>query len=234
MSGSVSTRDAEGLRTVEFKGGELNLLNPDNMNQLREALLATDADGSVHGILLTSVGPVFCGGLDIHAIRAGADPVDFATALVELLHVFPRLTKPIAAAVQGDARAGGAGLVAAVDYAVTVPDAKIGSHEVSVGIWPMIAQVPLVHRIGLRAALENIGCGEPFTAARAKEVGLVQDVVAPAELTARVTDWLMKAQRGAEAYALGRPSIYEFAEMDYDDALDAALVKFSSMFKESS
>jgi enoyl-CoA hydratase/carnithine racemase len=234
MTGSVRIRDVDGLRSVELDAGERNLLDPHTMGLLRDALLAADADSAVTGILLTSTGAVFCGGLDIAAIRAGADPVEFATALVQLLQLLPRLTKPIAAAVHGDALAGGAALVAAVDFAVAVPTARIGSHEVSVGIWPMVAQVPLVHRIGLRAALENIGCGEPFTAVRAREVGLVQDVVEPAQLVARVTDWLTKAQRGAGAYALGRPSIYELAELDYDVALDAALIRFSSMFKESS
>lgn len=233
MTDSVNVREADGLRIVELDAGELNLLDPATMSLLRQALLDADGDPAVTGILLASVGPVFCGGLDIAAIRAGADPVDFAGALVQLLHVFPRLATPIAAAVQGDALASGAALVAAVDYAVGVPTAMIGSQEVGVGIWPMVAQVPLIHRLGPRAAMESIGSGDPFTAARAKELGLLQDVVEPADLLARTTGWLVRAQRGAGAYALGRPSLYEFAELDYADALDAALDRFSSMFTEA-
>ena len=168
------------------------------------------------------------------AIRAGADPVSFAAALVSLLHVLPRLTKPIATMVHGDALAGGSALVAAVDYAVCVPGARIGSQEVGAGIWPMIAQVPLVHRIGLRPALENIGSGEPFSARRAHEVGLVQEVVESPDLRPRAERWLRLAQRAAGAYRLGRPSLYEFASMDYDEALDAALRRFAAMFKETS
>ncbi len=234
MTGSVTANDAGGLRTLTFEAGERNLLDPRTMGLLRDALTAADEDDAVSAILLTANGPLFCGGLDIPAIRAGADPLEFAGALVELLHLFPRLTKPIAAAVHGDALAGGAALVAAVDYAVAVPDARIGSQEVSVGIWPMVAQVPLVHRIGIRAALENIGCGDPFTAQRAMELGLVQDVVEPAQLLGAVTGWLTGAMRGAAAYAIGRPSLYEFAAMDYDAALDAAFDRFASMFKEDS
>ena len=233
VSSSVVHHDVDGRRVLDFSNGDRNLLNPQSMRQLLESITAADDDDSVHAILLITTGEVYCGGLDIAAIRAGANPVDYATALVELLHVFPRLRKPIATAVQGDALAGGAALVAAVDYAVTVPQARIGSQEVAHGIWPMIAQVPLVQRIGVRHALENIGCGEPFSAQRAHEVGLVQAVVAPDELMSTTTAWLTLAQRAAGAYSLGRPSLYEFAAMPYDVALDAALDRFASMFKET-
>jgi enoyl-CoA hydratase/carnithine racemase len=230
MSNSVTHRDNDGLRVVTFAHGERNLLDPESMGELTAALVAADAAADVHAIELVTTGDVYCGGLDIAAIRAGADPVEFARALVELFHVFPTLHKPIATAVQGDALAGGAALVASVDYAICVPSARIGSQEVGAGIWPMIAQVPLVQRIGIRHALENIGCGEPFTSRRAHEVGLVQMVVDPTELESATTRWLRQAQRAAGAYALGRPSLYEFAAMGFDEALDAALDRFASMF----
>ena len=234
MTGTVNVHDADGIRTLQLEAGERNLLNPQNMALLHAALVEADADTAVHGILLTAAGDVFCGGLDIPAIRAGANPVEFASAVAGLYRLLPRLTKPVAAAVQGDALAGGAGLVAAVDYAVTVPSARIGSQEVANGIWPMVAQVPLVHRIGVRNALENIGCGEPFTAQRALEVGLVQAVVEPDELVERATRWLVQARRGAAAYASGRPFLYELAQLDYDTALDTAFERFASMFTEPS
>jgi enoyl-CoA hydratase/carnithine racemase len=233
MTSSVMHQDDGGLRVLTFSNGERNLLNPESMGRLLAAMTEADKDESVQAILLTTAGEVYCGGLDIAAIRAGADPVEFAAALVELLHLFSGLRKPIATAVQGDALAGGSALVAAVDYAVAVPQARIGSQEVSVGIWPMIAQVPLVHRIGVRHALESIGCGEPFTAERAREVGLVQAVVAPEALVPTAARWLALAQRAAGAYGLGRPSLYQFASMRYDDALDASLDRFASMFKET-
>lgn len=231
MNSSVVHHDEDGLRVLTFSHGDRNLLTPESMQTLFEAITAADDDDAVHAILLITEGEVYCGGLDIAAIRSGANPVDFAAALVKLLHVFPRLRKPIATAVQGDALAGGSALVAAVDYAVAVPQARIGSQEVANGIWPMIAQVPLVHRIGVRHALENIGSGEPFSARRAHEVGLVQAVVASDELIESATHWLHLAQRAGGAYALGRPSFYEFAALPYDSALDAALERFASMFK---
>jgi enoyl-CoA hydratase/carnithine racemase len=233
VSSSVTHRDDAGLRILTFENGERNLLTPDSLSQLRDALSDADGDDGVEALLLTPAGEVFCGGLDIAAIRAGADPVEFAAALVELLHLLARLRKPIAAAVQGDALAGGSALVAAVDYAVAVPTARIGSQEVSVGIWPMVAQVPLVHRIGVRHAMENIGSGEPFGAARALEVGLVQAVVDRAKLESTATAWLRLAQRASSAYRLGRPSLYQIASLPYHEALDVALERFASMFEQA-
>jgi enoyl-CoA hydratase/carnithine racemase len=220
------------IATVVIDRGERNLLDPGLMSQLCQAIESADADPGTTGIVLTGAGSVFCGGLDVAAIQAGADPTDFARALVGLLRVFPRLSTPVAAVVNGDAVASGASLVAACDYAIVVPEAQVGTYEVSVGIWPMIAQVPLIRRIGARAAMENIGAGEPFTAQRAFEVGLVQGIAPLAEADDVVRSWLSKAARARNA-AAHRRSVYELAELSYDAALDAALTRFVAQFEET-
>lgn len=225
----MSTDDTR-FALVTIDGPERNLLNPQVMAQVVADLLAAESNPEVAGIIVTGAGDDFCGGLDLASIRAGGDPIEFAGSLATLLKVFPRLTKPVVAAVNGDAVASGSSIVAACDYAVSVPTAKIGSYEVGVGVWPMVAQVPLIHRLGARRAMENIGSGEPFTAARSLEVGLVNRVVAPAALRAAVIEWLTLAARAGAASA-GRRSFYELAEMTFDDALDAALEKFAAQFR---
>src|SRR6266540_2446319 len=94
-----------GLARLELAKPPRNLLDPDVMAALRGAILEADADADVQAIVLTGAGDTFCGGLDIERIQAGADPVDFASALVELLRIFPTLGKPVIAAVNGDALA---------------------------------------------------------------------------------------------------------------------------------
>lgn len=219
------------IQRIQIDGPGANLLNPDVCADLERQLAAADADPEVTGILLTGAGDAFCRGLDVAAIRAGGDPVAFASALVGLLSVFPTLRTPIAAAVNGDAVASGAALVAVCDFAVTVPTARLGTMEVSVGVWPMIAQIPLVHRIGARFAMENIGSGEPFTPERAREVGLVNGIAPAEQVEAQVRHWLTLASRGGAAVAAGRPSLYRFAEQDYRSALQAALTEFAAMFR---
>jgi methylglutaconyl-CoA hydratase len=220
-----------GIRTITISNGERNLLNPDVLTGMIAAMQEAAADPEVTGIILTGAGDVFCGGLDVPAIRAGADPVPFYVNLVAALKLVPKLPKPVVAVVNGDAVAGGAGFVAAADYAVAVADAKIGTYEVSVGVWPIASQVPLIKRIGARAAIENIVSGEPFTAARALELGLVNEIASAGEATARAQAWLEKAARAGATVSTGRPSVYAVEELSYDDALDRALTQITDAYK---
>jgi len=230
-TGSVGVEAASPYRVITIENGERNLLNPGVMSALSAALVEADGDAGVEGIVLTGSGAVFCGGLDVPAIQAGADPVEFAQSLVALLSLIPTLGTPVTAAVNGDAVASGASLAAACDFAVGHPDVRIGTYEVSIGVWPMIAQVPVIKRIGAKAAMENVGSGEPFTAQRAHEVGLLQRIVAAGAEVEACTAWLRLASRGAAVYAGGRRSFYEFADMPYEQALRASLDRFTAMFK---
>jgi enoyl-CoA hydratase/carnithine racemase len=229
-SGDVTTEDHGANRVIRLSNGEKNLLNPGVMSALMDAFATAKADDAVHGVILTGSGVYFCGGLDVPAIQAGADPVEFATHLVELLKVFPTFPKPIVAVVNGDAVASGSSLAASCDYAVAKEGVKLGTYEVSVGVWPMIAQVPLIKAIGAKAAMENIGSGEPFTTQRAVEVGLLNTVVPGSELLATATSWLTNAHRGQGVYAAGRPTVYEYDQMAIEDALDMALDRFVAQF----
>lgn len=219
------------IAVVEISGPGRNLLNPEVLGRIEEELSKAAGDPTVAGIILTGAGDdAFCGGLDVPAIKAGADPVPFYEGLIRVLKLLPTLPKPVAAAVNGDALAGGAGFVAAADFVVSVPDAKIGSYEVSVGVWPIVAQVALIKRLGARAAIENIASGEPFTAERAREIGLV-NVLAPAnQLLEAAEDWLRKVARGGGTVAAGRPSVYKVDELGYADALDAALSSITAAY----
>ena len=98
----------------------------------------------------------------------------------------------------------------------------------------MVAQVALTHRIGARSAMENIGCGTPFTAHRAYEVGLVQAIAGAANLLRCTRDWLIQASRGNGTHAYGRPLLYQLGEMDYDTALTIALENLNLMFPDRS
>jgi enoyl-CoA hydratase/carnithine racemase len=219
-----------GLARLELAKPPRNLLDPDVMAALRGAILEADADADVQAIVLTGAGDMFCGGLDIERIQGGADPVEFASALVELLRVFPTLGKPVLAAVNGDALASGYSLVCAADIAVAVDSARIGTFEASVGIWPMIAQVPALQRLHPRHALQNLLTGEPFDARRAYEIGIVNEVVSAGELWPAVERWAQLSVRAGKALAAGRRSFYRFRELSYDDALDASLEQFRGMF----
>src|SRR3954453_3894185 len=230
--GLERSRDG-GLARLALAKPPRNLLDPDVMAALREAILEADADGAVQAIVLTGAGDMFCGGLDIERIQAGEDPIAFASALVELLRVLPTLGKPVIAAVNGDALASGYALVCAADIAVTIDSARIGTFEASVGIWPMIAQVPPLQRLHPRHALQNLLTGEPFDAQRALEIGIVNAVVGGDELWTEGQRWAKPSVGAGKALAAGRRSFYRFLALSYDEALTASLEEFRSMFTKT-
>jgi enoyl-CoA hydratase/carnithine racemase len=220
----------DGLALLTLAKPPRNLLDPELMAALREAIVEADADPGVTAIVLAGDGPTFCGGLDIERIQAGADPVAFAAGLVDLLRVFPGLGKPALAAVGGDALASGYALVCAADIAIAADHVRIGTVEASVGIWPMIAQVAPLQRLHPRHALQNLLTGEPFDAQRALEIGIVNAVVGADELWTELRRWAALSVGAGKALAAGRRSFYRFLDLSYDDALTASLEEFRGMF----
>lgn len=230
MAAGLVVDTKESTRWLRLERPPRNLLDPDVMGALAVELRDGDADESVTAMVLTGSEDTFCGGLDVAQIQAGADPVAFAAALIELLRLLPTLGKPVLAAVNGDALGSGFALVCAADYAVTVPDAKLGTPEASAGFWPMTAQVPLLQRLLPRHALQTVLSGVPFDAKDALRVGAVNAVVEHAELEQSVLDFARLAARAGAALAPGRRSFYRLLDRSYDEALVQALKEFASMF----
>jgi enoyl-CoA hydratase/carnithine racemase len=222
MPNGVEAETRGATRWLRIDRPPRNLLDPEVMDALTAELRRCDQDDSVAAIVLTGSGETFCCGLDVSAFQRGADP---------LLRMIPTLGTPVLAAVNGDALASGFGLVCAADYAVTVPETKLGTYEASLGTWPMIAQVPLLQRLLPRHALQNILSGVPFDAEEALRVGAVNRVVPPGELEDAVLDYAALAARAGAALAPGRRSFYRFLDLEYDDALDQALDEFTAMFR---
>lgn len=218
-------------RWIRLERPPRNLLDPYVMDALADELRRCDDDTAVAAVVLTGSGETFCGGLDIAQIQAGKDPMAFAAALITLLRLLPTLGKPVLAAVNGDALGSGFALVCAADYAVTVPDARLGTPEAGAGFWPMTAQVPVLHRLLPRHALQTILSGVPFDAQDALRVGAVNRVVERAELERAVLQFGELAARAGEALAPGRRSFYRLLDASYDEALVKALEEFAAMFR---
>lgn len=231
MTDGLRVEHAAGVATLTLDRPERNLLVPELMDALRDALLHADADEAITAIVLAHAGDTFCGGLDIAVMRAsGGDPVAYATSAAELLRVFPGLGTPVIAAVGGDALALGYSLVCCADIAICTPNARLGTFEASVGMWPMVAQVPALKRLGARHALENILTGEPFDARRAYEIGIVNRVVEHAELDEAVAAWAQRVAAAGAALAPGRRSVYRMLDLTFDEALDEGLAEFAKLF----
>lgn len=180
-----------------------NALHSELVAALQAELRSAAAAAECRVVLLSAAGRVFCAGADLGEMRAAAEGDEArsqaqAEALAALFLALHDSPKPVIALVQGAALGGGAGLVAACDVALATPEARFGFPEVRLGLIPAVISPYVVAAIGARQARRWFLSGETMSAAQAREVGLVQEIVPAAEL-------LPRALALAAAIALGGP-----------------------------
>lgn len=174
--------DAGIARITLARPAKRNALSPESIRQLRAALEAAARDRSVRVIMLAAEGPDFCAGADLEALSELVDASEEAhradaRALVDLFLTMRQHPKPIIAAVQGRALAGGAGLVTACDVAIAAESAVFGYPEVRIGFVAAIVTALLRASAGEKAAFELLVTGRLVPAAEALRIGLVTRVV---------------------------------------------------------
>jgi enoyl-CoA hydratase/methylglutaconyl-CoA hydratase len=158
-----------------------NALSRRLVTGLSEGLDRGYADPEVAVLVLRAAGPVFCSGADL--TEAVADGMEVTTrTLVALQRQVVAGPKPVVAAVQGPARAGGIGLVAACDVAVASVDATFALTEVRLGLAPAAISLTVLPRMTSRAAAWACLGGEAFDGAAAQQAGLVTLAVPAASL----------------------------------------------------
>lgn len=172
-----------------------NALSRLLVEQLHAALHTVLDDDGVRVVVLTGAGPVFCSGADLKEQRAGGAPG--AVGLPEVLTLIIESSKPVVARVNGAARAGGLGLIAACDLTVGLAGATFGFSEVRIGVAPAVIAVPCLRRMDPRAARELFLTGETFDGVRAREAGLLDRGVADGELDATVDAFVAQLGQGA-------------------------------------
>ncbi len=159
-----------------------NALDSGLMGALAEAIARHGERPATRVIVVRASGTAFCAGADLNAMLAlgrGALDANVADAetLAALLLAVRRCPKPTVAAVQGPAFGGGVGLATACDIAVGAEEALFRLPEVRLGIVPAIISPYVVEAIGLRQARRYCLSGETIPAARAREIGLLHEVV---------------------------------------------------------
>jgi enoyl-CoA hydratase/carnithine racemase len=129
--------------------------------------------------------------------------------------------KPTVARVNGHALAGGFGLAVACDVTICVDDAKLGTTEVNVGLWPMMISAVLARVMPRKAALELMLTGRVIGAAEAMSLGAVSRVVARPELDQAVDETVEAfLALSPAALMLGKDAFNAMADADLDSALD--------------
>ncbi len=208
-----------------------NAFNDEVIAEITEAFARASAQDDVRAVVLAAVGPAFCAGADLNWMRRMADytraeNVADAGKLAEMLRVIYACPKPIVARVQGDVFAGGMGLVAACDIAVSVDTATYCLSEVKLGLIPATISPYVIRAMGTRAAHRYFLTAERFSAAEALRIGFVHEVVVADALDAKV-DELLKALVSASPNAVRacKALVQEVAHRDIDAALIARTVE---------
>ena len=180
MSVVTSTCEAGRLVLTICRPERRNALNAEVIAALRQALLAAQADRAVQAVVLTGAGDeAFCAGADL---AGGSFEFDYATptiAYADLLRTASTLTVPLVARVNGACMAGGMGLLAMCDLAVAARHASFGLPEAKVGVFPMQVLALLQAQVPQRQLARLCLTGDPISAERAHELGIVNRVTEP-------------------------------------------------------
>lgn len=188
---------ADGIATITLDSpANRNALSQQLVSELVDHLSTVDGDESAKVVVLKSSGRVFCSGADLS--EASTVPMDEgARAIVALQRQILSLTKPVVVVVEGAARAGGIGIVAAADIAIVAEDATFALTEVKLGLTPAVISLTVLPRLTQRAASLTALGGEVFTGAQAQSYGLVTYAVPAADLGAKVDEVVASLGTGA-------------------------------------
>ena len=230
-STALSITNQGAIRTLTLCRPDVrNAFNDDVIAELKNAFIEAGQAAEVRCVVLAAEGPAFCAGADLNWMRRMADytrdeNLADAGELAAMLRAIYECPKPTIAQVQGDVFAGGVGLVAACDMAVSVDTATYCLSEVKLGLIPATISPYVIRAMGARASHRYFFTAERFSAAEAHRIGLVHEVVAVDALDAKVAE-LTSALVSASPNAVRacKRLVQDVGEREIDDALVAHTV----------
>jgi methylglutaconyl-CoA hydratase len=192
MSSVLIERDGAILRITLNRPDVRNAIDEEVINSLSSAATAVAEDRTLRAVVLAGNGKAFCAGADIGWMAKAIaysrqENLSDAEDLARLMERFDTLPVPVIGRVQGSALGGGVGLAAVCDIVVATDDAVFGLTEVKLGILPAVVAPYVLRKIGISPARELFLTGVRFDAMRAKEIGLVHEVVPADVLDAAVS-----------------------------------------------
>jgi len=189
----------DGIATIIWNVADrpMNVLNDASIAAFESAVRKVIADQALKGVIISSSRPEFVVGADLDTLRGVSDPAQamkIAGRLSSLFREIERAGKPFVAAINGSALGGGYEICLACHYRLTAdnPKTQIGLPEVTLGLLPGAGGTQRLPRmIGLKNALPMLMEGREVGVAKAKEMGLVDEVVPADGLMARARQWLL-------------------------------------------
>jgi enoyl-CoA hydratase len=209
-----TTREDAVLTLTLNRPEARNALNLALTEALVEALRRFEADESLRVLIVTGADPAFCAGLDLNDFSAPDAP---RARVAEMIEMWPRITKPVIAAVNGAAVTGGFELAMGCDFILASERARFADTHTKIGALAgggMTARLPYI--VGPRWAKQISLTSEPIDAATALRIGLVNEVVGHDQLMER-------AKAVAKTIASRRPDLLVTVKQVIDQGALATL-----------
>jgi methylglutaconyl-CoA hydratase len=226
---NILTHSQDGVKTITLnRPQKRNALSAELINDLTAALHeAEHCDCGV--VILTGAGPAFCAGLDMEHLSTmtARTPSEHRRDSENMAHVLRTLydfPKPVIAAVNGPAIAGGMGLATLADFTLATPQAFFGYTEVRVGFVPAIVASFLMRQVGEKRTRELLLTGRMIKAQEALDLGLVTQIVNETELLpAAVALAHSLLQNSPQAMQAVKSLLAKHAERRLDDEIEDAI-----------
>jgi 2-(1,2-epoxy-1,2-dihydrophenyl)acetyl-CoA isomerase len=204
--GTVNVYRAPGAVKIELnRPDRLNAWSKELSADLLKALTEVASDDQVRAVMLTGAGRAFCAGADLKdglsAARNADGHIDTKSALVTWYHpivtLIREMPKPVMTAVNGPAAGAGLSLALAADLVVAAESASFSLAFVNIGLVPDAgASLFVPSRIGFARAAEMALLGDPVTAAKAVDIGLINAVYPDDDFAERADDLLERLSNG--------------------------------------
>ncbi|MEE2733302.1 MAG: crotonase/enoyl-CoA hydratase family protein [Pseudomonadota bacterium] len=220
------TIDARGVATLLLNRPERhNAMNDELIREVTEAAVALDNNPQVRAVVLTGQGESFCAGGDLKWMQGIFDAsrverVADSARLARMLRTLNELSKPLIGRINGQAYGGGTGMMSVCDITIAVESANFALTEVRLGLTPANISTFVVAKMGRSNARRTFLNARPLTAAKAKELKLVDEVVPDDQLDAAVEEELKYVlQCGPGAIAATKKLIFYVDSHDTDTNL---------------
>ena len=204
-----------------------NALSRQLVTEVYDGLAKAEADDDVKVVLVRAEGRTFCSGADLS--EASADGMErTASQMVELQRRIVALPKPVVARVHGNVRAGGIGIVAAADIAVSAHDATYACTEVRLGLAAAAISLSVLPRMTDRSASLTFLTGDVFTGRDAERTGLVTRSVPEEDLNLEVDEICASLAKGSPQGLRETKRLLSRPLLERIDALGPDLARLSA------
>jgi len=198
-----------------------NSISADVVALFFKYLDQADADLDVRAVCISGAGEkAFCAGADMGGSMTGdgQDGFQYYADLLKRIAAFP---KPTVARVNGYCLAGGTGFMLACDIVIAADNARFGTPEVNVGLFPMMIGALIFRNVLRKKATEMVLLGEKLTADQALEMGMITRVVPAGKLDEEVGNVLeVLSGKSPIGIKLGKEAFYKTADMPFEEAVD--------------